>query len=36
MRICAIEQVDGLITDTEADDAVVAQFRDHGIDVQLV
>jgi DeoR family transcriptional regulator of aga operon len=36
VRICPIEEIHGLITDSDADEAVVNEFRDHGIDVQLV
>jgi len=36
VRICPIDEVHGLITDSEADESVVARFRERGIDVQLV
>ena len=35
-RICPIEAIHGLITDSDADEAVAGEFRDRGIDVQLV
>lgn len=35
-RICPIDQVQSVITDTDADEAVVARFRDRGVEVQLV
>ena len=36
VRICPIDEIHALITDSEADESVVARFRDRGIDVQLV
>jgi DeoR family transcriptional regulator of aga operon len=36
VRICPIERINGLITDADADEAVVGRFRDRGVDVQLV
>ncbi|MFC0439816.1 DeoR/GlpR family DNA-binding transcription regulator [Kutzneria buriramensis] len=36
VRICAVEDIDVLITDVHADEAMVAQFRDRGLEVQLV
>jgi DeoR family transcriptional regulator of aga operon len=36
VRICPTEQISGLITDTEADEAVIREFRDHGVDVLQV
>jgi DeoR family transcriptional regulator of aga operon len=34
-RICPLERVDVLVTDSEADPAAVEQFRDAGIEVHL-
>jgi DeoR family transcriptional regulator of aga operon len=36
VRICPTEQISGLITDSDADEAVVREFRDHGVDVLMV
>jgi DeoR family transcriptional regulator, aga operon transcriptional repressor len=35
-RICPIEEVDTLVTDTEAEERTVRSFRDHGVEVLLV
>lgn len=35
-RVCDIDQVDALITDTLADDGVVARIGEVGVDVTVV